>query len=303
MSNIIEIKQVSKTFKGQEVVSNVTMNIRKNEIYGFLGPNGAGKTTIMKMILNLVKPTEGEIHVEDKWIQKKSYSYLKKIGNMIETPVFYQKLTAKENLVLHGEYMGENNPARILEVLRIVGLETVGEQLVTEFSLGMRQRLGIARAILTNPEILILDEPINGLDPIGIKEIRELLVQLKEDFGMTILISSHIVSEIEWIADTIGVINQGKLVKEVQLSEIKERSSSRLMIEVDAPARAVNLLQTELSLRNVQQTNNLIYVYDKQADQALVTQVLVQGEIKVSKIERQQETLEEYFLNIIKGDA
>ena len=301
MTTMIELNQVSKTYGKEEVVSNVTMRIKEGEIYGFLGPNGAGKTTIMKMILNLIKPSAGEIRVKNEWIQKKSYEYLKNIGNIIENPVFYTQLTAKENLVLHAEYVGQVNPARITETLAIVGLEKVGDKLVTEYSLGMRQRLGIARAILTNPAILILDEPINGLDPIGIKEIRELLLMLKNDHGMTILISSHIVSEIECIADTIGVINHGQLLQEVQLSEIRRAGGSQLVLEVEQPQKAKVILESELGLTDMKQIDQVLHVYDEGVDQSRVMQALVRADLKLSKIEQQQESLEEYFLNIIKG--
>lgn len=299
MTDMIQINQVSKTFKATQVVSGVNMTIKEGEIYGFLGPNGAGKTTIMKMILNLIKPATGEIRVENELIQKNSYQYLKNIGNIIETPVFYQQLTAEENLSLHAEYMGKTSSAKISEVLKIVGLEQVRNKLVTEFSLGMRQRLGIARAILTEPKILILDEPINGLDPIGIKEIRELLLYLKQEKGMTILISSHIVSEIEWIADTIGVIDQGQLLKEVRMSDIRAQNTSHLMVEVDQPEKALEILQTKLGIQDMQQTHSRIQIYDQQVDQSLVTQRLVKADIRILKIEQNQESLEEYFLNMI----
>ncbi|MGM0241077.1 ABC transporter ATP-binding protein [Enterococcus sp. AZ103] len=299
MTGMIQINQVSKNFKATQVVSGVNMTIKEGEIYGFLGPNGAGKTTIMKMILNLIKPTTGEIRVENELIQKNSYQYLKNIGNIIETPVFYQQLTAEENLSLHAEYMGKTSSAKISEVLKIVGLEQVRNKLVTEFSLGMRQRLGIARAILTEPKILILDEPINGLDPIGIKEIRELLLYLKQEKGMTILISSHIVSEIEWIADTIGVIDQGQLLKEVRMSDIRAQNTSHLMVEVDQPEKALEILQTKLGIQDMQQTHSRIQIYDQQVDQSLVTQMLVKADIRILKIEQNQESLEEYFLNMI----
>ena len=301
MTTMIEISEVSKLYKNEEVVSKVNMDIKKGEIYGFLGPNGAGKTTIMKMILNLVKPSAGEIRINKELIQKKSYKYLKKIGNIIETPVFYNQLTAKENLELHSEYNDRLSNARIEEVLELVGLKSVGKKLVTEFSLGMRQRLGIARAILTDPEILILDEPINGLDPIGIKEIRELLLFLKNNHGMTILISSHIVSEIECIADTIGVINQGKLLREVQLSEIRANGTSQLVLEIDNPEKAIAVLEEQFGNPEIKQVGKTLYLKNTEVDQSSVMQSLVRANLKILKIEQHQETLEEYFLNIIKG--
>ncbi|TVX87071.1 ABC transporter ATP-binding protein [Paenibacillus agilis] len=225
MESVIRISQLCKTYKGIETVSNVHMNIKKGEIYGFLGPNGAGKTTIMKMVLNLVKPTSGEITVLNERVLPNSYLYLKNIGSIIENPVFYEAVTAYDNIELHCEYVGYSRKGAVEEALEIVGLNHVGDKKIAEFSLGMKQRLGIARAIVTKPDILILDEPINGLDPLGIKDIRELLVRLKEQLGVTILISSHIVSEIESIADTIGVINRGRLLTEVKMDEIRKQHS------------------------------------------------------------------------------
>lgn len=228
METVIQTHQVSKTFKGTETISNVNMNITKGEIYGFLGPNGAGKTTIMKMLLNLVKPSSGEIRVFNQPILPSSVEYLRRIGSIIEYPVFYDRLTAEANLELHCKYIGYQDKKAIKEALGIVGLSGVGKKKIHEFSLGMKQRLGIARAIVTKPEILILDEPINGLDPIGIKDIRELLLMLKEKHGTTILISSHIVSEIESIADTIGIIHQGKLLTEVKMEDIRRQQTESL---------------------------------------------------------------------------
>ncbi|KOP67418.1 bacitracin ABC transporter ATP-binding protein [Bacillus sp. FJAT-18019] len=228
METVIQTHQVCKTFKGTETIKNVNMNITKGEIYGFLGPNGAGKTTIMKMLLNLVKPSSGEIRVFNQPILPSSVEYLRRIGSIIEYPVFYDRLTAEANLKLHCEYIGYHNKNAIKEALGIVGLHGVGKKKIHEFSLGMKQRLGIARAIVTKPEILILDEPINGLDPIGIKDIRELLLMLKEKHGTTILISSHIVSEIESIADTIGIIHQGKLLTEVKMEDIRRQQTESL---------------------------------------------------------------------------
>lgn len=225
MDNIITLNHVTKKFKQKEVVFNVNMNIKKGEIYGFLGENGAGKTTIMKMILNLIKPTQGEILVENTKIEEKSFKYLKNIGSIIEYPVFYERLTAYENLKLHCAYC-DVDAKNIEETLRLVGLEGKGELLTSEFSLGMKQRLGIARAIVTKPQILILDEPINGLDPIGIKDIRLLLLKLKKEWGVTILISSHIVSEIESIADRIGIIHKGQIKIEIPLREIQKNNVS-----------------------------------------------------------------------------
>ena len=181
MNYILQAKDLTKVYKNKEVVSNVNLHVKKGEIYGFLGPNGAGKTTIMRMILNLVKPSKGEILVFGQKLTPTSYEVFKRIGNIIEYPVFYEKLTARENLNLHCEYIGYYDKDGIDSALTMVQLKDFEEKQVKDFSLGMKQRLGIARAILSKPELLILDEPLNGLDPVGIKELRTLFKILKEE--------------------------------------------------------------------------------------------------------------------------
>ncbi|MFU0789072.1 MAG: ABC transporter-like protein [Virgibacillus proomii] len=224
MVYIIKTHNVTKCFQEKEVVSKINMNVKKGEIYGFLGPNGSGKTTLMKMLTNLIKPTAGEIEIFGQPLTpSSSYDVLGRIGSMIEYPIFYEKFTAKENLELHCEYMGYHNKKAINEVLEMVHLINIDNKPVENFSLGMKQRLGIARAIITRPELLILDEPINGLDPIGIREIRNLFKLLCKEYDITMLISSHILAEIEQMADTIGVVNKGKLIEEVSLEEMRKK--------------------------------------------------------------------------------
>ncbi|TQR20510.1 ATP-binding cassette domain-containing protein [Psychrobacillus vulpis] len=302
MNSVIQINQLSKTYRGTETVSNVNMNINKGEIYGFLGPNGAGKTTIMKMILNLVKPSLGEIIVFDQRILETSYEYLKKIGSIIEYPEFYERLTAKENLDLHCEYIGYHHPGAVNEVLEIVGLKGVEKKKIHEFSLGMKQRLGIARAIVTKPEILILDEPINGLDPIGIKDIRELLLILKEKYGITILISSHIVSEIESIADTIGIINHGRLLKEVKMEEIRKENEEYLEIQVDNLEKTTHVLKNKLGIKKYEIVGrHIIRIFEHENSSSQINKELILNGVVVNGIEKQQHNLEEYFLKLING--
>ncbi|MDM5157187.1 ATP-binding cassette domain-containing protein [Bacillus sp. DX1.1] len=302
MESVIQINKLSKTFKGTETVSNVNMKINKGEIYGFLGPNGAGKTTIMKMILNLVKPSSGEIVVLNQPVLPTSYQYLKKIGSIIEYPVFYDRLTAKENLDFHCKYIGYHDKRAVNEALEIVGLKDVENKEIHEFSLGMKQRLGIARAIVTKPEILILDEPINGLDPIGIKDIRELLLLLKEKYGITILISSHIVSEIESIADTIGIINHGKFIKEVKMEEIRKENVEYLEIEVDNLQKTTQVLEGKLGIKKYEIVDqNTIRIFDQEISQYQINKELIMNEVVVNGIEKRQHNLEEYFLNLING--
>ncbi len=218
---VVSTKQLAKAFHGKEVIHDCTMSVERGTIYGFLGKNGAGKTTVFKILLGLLKPSMGEVTVLGMDSVKNNLDILKRTGSLIETPLFYEHLSAAENLQIHLDYMGITN-ADIDETLAMVGLPKVGAQPVSTFSLGMRQRLGIARALIHKPELLILDEPVNGLDPVGIKEMRELFCNMKQT-GITILLSSHILSEIEQTADRIGIIVDGTVIQEITPQEIKEQ--------------------------------------------------------------------------------
>lgn len=218
----VETKHLFKTFDGKEVIHDCSMSVEQGSIYGFLGKNGAGKTTVFKILLGLLKPTMGEAVILGMDSVKNNLEILKRTGSLIETPMFYEHLSAVQNLQIHLDYMGIAN-ADLEETLKLVGLTNTGVQAVSTFSLGMRQRLGIARALVHKPELLILDEPINGLDPVGIKEMRELFRNLVQQRGITILLSSHILSEIEHTADRIGVIVDGMVVQELDPEEIRKQ--------------------------------------------------------------------------------
>lgn len=217
---IVNIRDLMKTFDGREVISHCDMTVKQGMIYGFLGANGAGKTTILKMIMGLLTPTSGKITVAGKDMPGKRTEVLSKIGSIIEMPVFYEHLSAEENLNIHLSYMGASH-ADSKAALRKVGLEHTERQPVSKFSLGMKQRLGIARAIVHQPDILLLDEPLNGLDPVGIRQMRELLLSLAKEQNITIIISSHILNEIEHIADVVGVLVNGRVEKEVSMESIR----------------------------------------------------------------------------------
>ena len=224
MENIVEIKELFKTIDKEEILSDINLQIVEGEIYGLLGPNGAGKTTLMKCMLSLLTITSGSIEIFGKDLQEHREEILSQVGSIIETPIFYENCTAKEILEIHAQYMGKNiTELDIINTLRMVGLKNTTKK-VKEFSLGMRQRLGLARAFLTKPRLLILDEPINGLDPVGIQEIRNLLQLLSKEHGITILISSHILSEISQIADKIGVIKNGSMIEQVYMKELMKEN-------------------------------------------------------------------------------
>jgi len=304
MKYILRTNNLTKVFNNKEVVCNVNMNIKKGEIYGFLGPNGAGKTTIMKLMTNLIKPTGGEIEIFDEKLTDNSYEVLKRMGTIIEYPIFYEKLTARENLELHCEYMGYHDMKAIDRALDIVNLKNIDNKKVKEFSLGMKQRLGIARAITTKPEILILDEPINGLDPIGIKELRGIFKMLSKEYGITILISSHILSEIEEIADTIGVINNGKLISEVSMEEVKTNNTDYIDLETKDCKKAAYILSNDLNISNFRVIDDvLIRIYDLKVSQKEISKKLILNDIDISSINMKKTSLEDYFLNLLKGDG
>lgn len=212
--------KLTKSFSGKEVIKGCQISVEQGTIYGFLGKNGAGKTTMFKLLLGLQKPSSGAASILDMDVTRDTEKILRRTGSLIETPVFYDHLSATENLQIHLAYMGVEN-AQVESVLERVGLPGTGTQPVSEFSLGMRQRLAIARAIIHKPEVLILDEPVNGLDPVGIKEMRNLFRQLADREGMTILMSSHLLSEIQQIADRIGVIADGRIVLEEEMEIIR----------------------------------------------------------------------------------
>ncbi|CAH0120505.1 MULTISPECIES: ABC transporter ATP-binding protein [unclassified Paenibacillus] len=302
MSYILRTHHVTKTYQGKEAVSDVSMNVRKGEIYGFLGPNGAGKTTMMRMITNLVKPTGGEIEIFGERLADASYGVLGRIGSIIEYPIFYDRLTAYENLDIHCEYMGYHNKKAIGEALKLVNLYGIEGKAVKDFSLGMKQRLGIARAVLTKPELLILDEPINGLDPVGIKELRDLFKVLSREYGITLLISSHILGEIEQIADTVGVINGGKMIQEVSMEQIKERNVDYIELTTDDCAKAAFVLEHHLNISNLRVIDNrFIRVYDGGLNQSELTKSLVMHDIAIESIRKQNSSLEDYFLQLLNG--
>ncbi|MDD3795398.1 MAG: ATP-binding cassette domain-containing protein [Lachnospiraceae bacterium] len=223
----IQVSSVTKSFGENEVIKDCSMCIERGTIYGFLGANGAGKTTVFKLLTGLLTPDSGGIEILGFNMLQNCDKMLSQIGSLIEAPTFYEHLSAHKNLEIHLEYMGVDGFG-VDKALKIVGLSDTKEKAASKFSLGMRQRLGIARALIHQPKILILDEPINGLDPMGIRAMRELFLSLAKEHGITILLSSHILSEIEHVADKIGVIVAGKIVCETDLAQVKAEYKNSL---------------------------------------------------------------------------
>lgn len=299
MEYVIETKNLTKKYGSSTVVDNINLHVPKGKIYGLLGRNGAGKTTTMKMMLKLIKVTKGNINLFGE--DFRNNNLYKKIGSIIETPGFYQNLTARDNLNILAKLHGNISKKEVQEALEVVGLHTEEKKNFSNFSLGMKQRLGIAAAIMHNPELLILDEPINGLDPIGISEIRSFLLRLSHEKGVTIFISSHVLSEIEQIADVIGVMINGKLVEEVNILELQDKLKRYIEITVSDTKLAEKVLKYNFSIKNYSIIDNTIYIYDSTKSISDINRSLVQNDISVTKLNPCKETLEAYFENLIGG--
>ena len=231
MEYIVQTENLSKSFGKEQAVSNINLKIRKGEIYGFLGPNGAGKTTTIRMLLGLMKPSSGTIKIFQKDVTRDRINILAKIGSLVENPSYYPHLTAYENLEALRKILGVPK-SRIDEVLAIVRLKDAANKKVKGFSLGMKQRLGIAASLLHNPELLILDEPTNGLDPSGIIEIRNLIKRLPSEYGMTIIISSHLLSEIDQMATQVGIVSKGKMIFQDSIEAMRKSAQPKVFIKV-----------------------------------------------------------------------
>lgn len=299
MPFILQTSGLSKKIGSKALVTDVNIHIPKGEIYGFLGPNGAGKTTVMKMITNLWKPTSGTIEVFGEVLTPKSYEVLKRMGSIIEFPTFYDHMTGRENLQLHCEYMGYYNVDSVESALQMLDLTSAADQPVKNYSLGMKERLGIARAIMCKPELLILDEPTNGLDPAGMKQIRDLLKTLCSEYGITVMISSHILSEVESIADTVAIIHHGKMMKEIRMQDIEEMKLNYVELSVTDEKRAAYVLTEKLGLQNFKILDSgKIRIYDHAASTQQLTKILALNDVEVVSIGKKSETLEDYFLKL-----
>lgn len=299
MTYILQTNHLTKTIGGKDLVSDVNLHIKKGEIYGFLGPNGAGKTTVMKMITNLWKPTVGNVEIFGETLTPRSYEVLKRMGSIIEFPVFYDHMTGRDNLQMHCDYMGYYCPGSVEKALDMLDLAASADKPVRNYSLGMKERLGIARAILCKPELLILDEPTNGLDPAGMKQIRELLKTLCSEYGITIMISSHILSEVESIADMVGIIHHGRLMKEVSMKEIEEMNLNYIELAVCNEQAAAYVLADKMGATNFKIIDDgLIRIYDHQLTTQELSRTMALSDVEIVSIGKKAETLEDYFLKL-----
>lgn len=299
MEKVLELKNVSKQFGKFQALEDVSMTIHRGDIYGLIGRNGAGKTTILKIIVQLIEESQGTVQLFGASGEKEYLKSLSRTGSVIEVPVAYEQLTAQENLEYYCKLRGLTDKNAISRVLEMVDLQNTGKKKFKQFSLGMKQKMGLALALLSNPDFLILDEPTNGLDPVAIVEFRDLLMRLNREHDITILISSHILEELYHISTRFGFIDQGRLIQEITKEEFEEVSQEFIRVRVDQVQEAVRILNAMdiNQLKVVDQ--HTIHIYDLSYQSAEINRQLVLAKVAVSEIDQKGKNLEDYFTSLL----
>ena len=300
MKYILTTNDLTKNYNNHCAAYKINIHVKKGEIYGLIGRNGAGKTTILRMISGLSNPSSGTYSINEK-TKADLVHERKNVGTLIEAPGIYPNMTAYENLKIKCIATDKNNSEYINSMLKLVGLEKAKNKKTREFSLGMRQRLGIALALVGDPEIIILDEPINGLDPQCIAELREILLSLSKERGITIIISSHILDELSKIADSYGIIHQGKLVDEMTSQQLEDRCGEFVVLKTNDNLKAVQILN-EMGITQLKTENNSIKITNSNLKNEEIVDRLVKSGLKISEIFLNRLTLEEYYLNLTGGN-
>lgn len=301
---VIETRNLTKQYGAQTSVNRVSLHLRSRRIYGLLGRNGAGKTTTMKLLLGLTRPTAGEVFLFGMPLPGNEKKILPRVGSLIESPGFYPNLTGTENLKIFATLRGIPRSGAIREALDLVGLPYRDKKLFSQYSLGMKQRLAIALAVMHDPELLILDEPTNGLDPIGIAEIRAFLRSLCQERGKTILISSHILSEISLLADDVGIIDHGVLLEEESLAELEAKNGRYIHLTVSDAAQAARLLETQLHTAafRVEDARSL-RILDPELPLPDIARTMLADGLALYDLHLCEDTLEDYFKRVIGGEG
>jgi lantibiotic transport system ATP-binding protein len=297
----VRIEEAWKTYESTTAVRELTLSVPSQSVYGFLGPNGAGKSTTIRMILGLQQPSRGRIALFGRPLESERVALLRRVGSLVESPSLYLHLTGRENLEVHRRLLGLPKSA-IDEALDTVGLTSVSDRLARNYSTGMKQRLGMAQALLGSPELLLLDEPTNGLDPAGIHELRTLIVELPKRRGVTVFLSSHLLSEVEQVATHLAIISQGRLKFEGTPDQLRMRNKQVIVLEVDQPHRAESLL-AQIGRRVTRDGQRMLIATDDQYGPAQINSVLVQGGVAVSYLATQHLTLEDVFLELTSSVA
>jgi len=299
---VLKVNNLSKKFKNQVALNKVNLSIKKGAIYGFIGQNGAGKSTLIRIVSGLADATSGTVELFGYNNGQELIKARKRMGTIIEGPALYPHMTAAENLEAHRLLKGIPGKECVEKTLALVGLQDTGKKKAKNFSLGMKQRLGIAIALLGDPEFLILDEPINGLDPMGVVEIRELLKRLNQEYGITILISSHILSELYLLATHYGIIHKGNLLEQLTLDELNAKCKQYLHIKVDNPEKAATIIETRLKTNDFEvMPNGVIKLFDSIDESGKLSSILVNENLVIEEFMPMGQDLESYFMKRIGG--
>jgi ABC-2 type transport system ATP-binding protein len=299
---VLSVKNLCKRIGGREIVKDIQFDVFPGEIFGFLGPNGAGKTTTIRMLVGLIRPTGGTVHIAGHNLQKDFLKAIRHVGCIVENPEMYAFLSGRENLEHFARMAGDIPPERIDEVIRLVELDKRIDDKVKTYSLGMRQRLGIAQALLGRPKLLILDEPTNGLDPAGIRELRDFIRKLAREEGIGVFISSHILHEVQLMCDRVAIISRGRLLKTDRVDRLVDGDSLVVEWMLDPPERGAELLEDLPYVSNVERRENHIFSQLPEERIGETVRMMVDAGILVSGIHRRRKTLEDIFLQMTEGD-
>jgi ABC-2 type transport system ATP-binding protein len=296
---LLETKNLTKTYKGVNVVENLNLKIKEGEIYGFLGPNGAGKTTTIRMLLGLITPSKGDIQIFGKDFKDNRLDILSAVGSLVESPSYYPHLSGENNLETIRKIL--NVPKqKIYEVLDLVRLTKVADRKVSEYSLGMKQRLAIAASLLGNPRLIILDEPTNGLDPAGIIEIRDLIIKLPKEHGITVIISSHLLSEIEQVASQVGIITKGNMIFQDSIEVLREKANRRILFNTSDFNKTSKILTNE-GIEISENSQGIVMNIQTNKQIGSLVRKMINSDIDVYRIVEEKTSLEDIFLELTKG--
>ncbi|MET3193577.1 ABC transporter ATP-binding protein [Bacillus sp. OAE603] len=303
MNKVLKVENVSKIIKGKVLVDQISFEVNEGEVFGFLGPNGAGKTTTIRMLVGLISPTKGKIEVAGYQVKTHFKQAMEEIGCIVENPELYGYLTGWENLVQFARMLHISDELKINEVVKLVKLDERIHEKVRNYSLGMKQRLGIAQALLGDPKLLILDEPTNGLDPAGIRELREFIHMLVKQHNISVFISSHLLSEIEMICDRVGIINKGKMVRVSTVKELVEEAAERVEWKVSPLSSAQELLTKDSSIQDLVQKDDVIQCRMSPEKIHDYIQLFMNESIQVNGVRTMSVTLEDLFMEMTGGEA
>lgn len=296
---VLELKNVSKSFGKRKVIDNISLEVKEGEIYGFLGPNGSGKTTTIKMILRLIDLDNGEIKVNGYDNKKQFEKAMEYIGAIVENPDMYKYMSGIENLKLHARIRNVDEK-RINEVLDLVGLKDRAKDKVGKYSLGMKQRLGLALTLLHKPKVLILDEPTNGLDPAGIKQLRDILKEISHKEGVAVFVSSHILAEMQQMCDKVAVLDNGKIVKTEEITNTQEETTETVEIRVKDTEKSVQLLKEKFGLDTKVEDKNILVTLQTQQLPTVVKELAI-ADVEIKAVVPKEHTLEDIFFDATKG--